>query len=115
MESLVTETYSDLRPVVIPHHKGRKRMHLELKETMSRCVTKRGLVGHNMMDTQCIIFIYVLSVWGLNGHSFIDVFNLPSIHCRMGTDIKQKVMDSLKTVWGMASTITGQFRVSKWR
>jgi len=61
MESLVTETYSDLRPVVIPHHKGRKRMHLELKETMSR----------------------------------------------MGTDLKQKVMDSLKTVWGMASTITG--------
>ena len=36
MESLVTESYSALRPVLIPHHKGRKRMHLELKETMSR-------------------------------------------------------------------------------
>ena len=25
-----------MRPVVIPHHMGRKRMHLELKDTMTR-------------------------------------------------------------------------------
>ena len=28
--------FSSLRPVVIPHHMGRKRMHLELKDTMTR-------------------------------------------------------------------------------
>ncbi|XP_023341735.1 phospholipase DDHD2 [Eurytemora carolleeae] len=61
IESLVGHEYSDLRPVLIPHHKGRKRMHLELKETMSR----------------------------------------------MGTDIKQKFMDSLKAVYSMAGTLTG--------
>jgi len=51
---------------MVPHHKGRKRMHLELKETMSR----------------------------------------------VGTDIKQKVMDSLKAtmgaVYSVAGTLTGQ-------
>lgn len=35
-ESLVNPELSTLRPVLIPHHKGRKRMHLELRETMVR-------------------------------------------------------------------------------
>jgi len=61
IESLVNLEYSGLRPVLIPHHMGRKRMHLELKETMSR----------------------------------------------MGTDIKQKFLDSMKAVYSMAGTITG--------
>eukprot|EP00092_Neocalanus_flemingeri_P040429 GFUD01044030.1.p1 GENE.GFUD01044030.1~~GFUD01044030.1.p1 ORF type:complete len:1043 (-),score=301.73 GFUD01044030.1:134-3262(-) len=66
MESLVDREFSTLRPLLVPHHKGRKRMHLELKETMSR----------------------------------------------VGTDIKQKVMESLKAtmgaVYSVAGTITGQ-------
>merc|ERR1719383_815455 len=61
IESLVNLEYSNLRPVLIPHHMGRKRMHLELKETMSR----------------------------------------------MGTDLKQKFLDSLKAVYSMAGSITG--------
>ncbi|XP_065363387.1 mucin-2 isoform X3 [Calliphora vicina] len=36
IEALVNPDLSGVRPVLIPHHKGRKRMHLELKETMTR-------------------------------------------------------------------------------
>ena len=39
VESLVSPDFSKLRPVVIPHHKGRKRMHLELKDTVTRLMT----------------------------------------------------------------------------
>jgi len=35
IESLIDPSL-DLRPVLVPHHKGRKRFHLELKETMAR-------------------------------------------------------------------------------
>ncbi|XP_012230482.1 uncharacterized protein [Linepithema humile] len=36
VESLINPEASKYRPMLIPHHKGRKRMHLELKETMAR-------------------------------------------------------------------------------
>ncbi|XP_032584341.2 proline-rich protein 36 isoform X2 [Drosophila mojavensis] len=36
IEALVNPDMKGIRPVLIPHHKGRKRMHLELKETMTR-------------------------------------------------------------------------------
>lgn len=36
IEALVNTDLSGVRPVLIPHHKGRKRMHLELRETMAR-------------------------------------------------------------------------------
>ncbi|XP_041674771.1 LOW QUALITY PROTEIN: proline-rich protein 36 [Drosophila eugracilis] len=36
IEALVNPDMNGIRPVLIPHHKGRKRMHLELKETMTR-------------------------------------------------------------------------------
>ncbi|XP_017779711.1 PREDICTED: phospholipase DDHD2 isoform X2 [Nicrophorus vespilloides] len=36
IESLVNPELAELKPVLIPHHKGRKRMHLEFKETMAR-------------------------------------------------------------------------------
>ncbi|XP_055842235.1 nascent polypeptide-associated complex subunit alpha, muscle-specific form isoform X2 [Episyrphus balteatus] len=36
LEALVNPDMNGIPPVLIPHHKGRKRMHLELKETMSR-------------------------------------------------------------------------------
>ena len=38
-ESLLSEDFAKLRPVVIPHHKGRKRMHLELKDTVTKLMT----------------------------------------------------------------------------
>lgn len=41
VEALINSDLKECRPVLIPHHKGRKRMHLELKETMSR-------VGHDI-------------------------------------------------------------------
>ncbi|XP_055913448.1 mucin-2 isoform X2 [Eupeodes corollae] len=36
LEALVNPDMNGIPPVLIPHHKGRKRMHLELKETMTR-------------------------------------------------------------------------------
>ncbi|KAJ8984492.1 hypothetical protein NQ317_006152 [Molorchus minor] len=53
IESLIHPELGKLKPVLIPHHKGRKRMHLELKETMAR----------------------------------------------VGADLKQKVIDSMKSTW----------------
>uniref|UniRef100_A0A1B0GAQ0 DDHD domain-containing protein n=1 Tax=Glossina morsitans morsitans TaxID=37546 RepID=A0A1B0GAQ0_GLOMM len=36
IEALINPDLSGVRPILISHHKGRKRMHLELKETMTR-------------------------------------------------------------------------------
>ncbi|KAF9416895.1 hypothetical protein HW555_005898 [Spodoptera exigua] len=35
IEPLINPVLRDLKPFLIPHHKGRKRMHLELKDTMA--------------------------------------------------------------------------------
>lgn len=39
LEALVNPSLAQVPPFLIPHHKGRKRMHLELKETMNRVST----------------------------------------------------------------------------
>lgn len=39
LEALVNPELATVPPSLIPHHKGRKRMHLELKETMNRVST----------------------------------------------------------------------------
>ncbi|XP_022287855.2 triacylglycerol hydrolase DDHD2-like isoform X2 [Crassostrea virginica] len=53
LEPLVNPSSSHVKPVLMPHHKGRKRLHLELKESLTR----------------------------------------------VGADIKQKIIDSLKSTW----------------
>ncbi|GAB1610603.1 phospholipase DDHD2-like isoform X4 [Argonauta hians] len=53
LEPLVNPCASNHKPVLIPHHKGRKRLHLELRESLSR----------------------------------------------VGSDLKQKFLDSLKSTW----------------
>ncbi|CAD0207024.1 unnamed protein product [Chrysodeixis includens] len=53
IEPLIDPRLRDLKPFLIPHHKGRKRMHLELKDTMAR----------------------------------------------VGADLKQKLLESLKSTW----------------
>ncbi|XP_061185904.1 phospholipase DDHD2-like isoform X1 [Saccostrea echinata] len=53
LEPLVNPSASHIKPVLMPHHKGRKRLHLELKESLTR----------------------------------------------VGADIKQKIIDSLKSTW----------------
>ncbi|XP_044256193.1 phospholipase DDHD2 [Tribolium madens] len=53
IESLINPELAKLKPVLIPHHKGRKRLHLELKETMAR----------------------------------------------VGADLKQRIIDSMKSTW----------------
>ncbi|XP_071549263.1 uncharacterized protein [Panulirus ornatus] len=40
LETLIDPNLTSVRPVLIPHHKGRKRMHLELKETIERVGTE---------------------------------------------------------------------------
>lgn len=64
IEALVNPELSGLRPVLIPHHKGRKRMHLELKETM----------------------------------------------LRVGTDLKQKVLDTFRNTLDAVYSITSMHR-----
>ncbi|XP_021694176.1 uncharacterized protein LOC5564210 isoform X2 [Aedes aegypti] len=64
IEALVNPELSVLRPVLIPHHKGRKRMHLELKETM----------------------------------------------LRVGTDLKQKVLDTFRNTLDAVYSITSMHR-----
>ena len=40
MEALIKKEYGlSLKPVTIPHHKGRKRMHLELRDTVTKLMT----------------------------------------------------------------------------
>lgn len=55
IEALISPELGQMRPVVIPHHKGRKRMHLELRETMTRVSAdiKQRFVDtfKNTMDT----------------------------------------------------------------
>lgn len=48
IEALVNPELCSLRPVLIPHHKGRKRMHLELRETMQRVGND---IKQKIMDT----------------------------------------------------------------
>ncbi|XP_055715061.1 uncharacterized protein LOC129809268 isoform X1 [Phlebotomus papatasi] len=48
IEGLVNAELSSLRPVLIPHHKGRKRMHLELREQMVRV---GGEIKQKIFDT----------------------------------------------------------------
>jgi len=66
MESLIDPTL-DLRPVLIPHHKGRKRFHLELKETMTR----------------------------------------------VGTDLKNRVMESLRVTYNAVAHLAGMAEVEQ--
>ncbi|XP_045489099.1 uncharacterized protein LOC110995995 isoform X2 [Pieris rapae] len=53
IEPMINPELRQIKPYLIPHHKGRKRMHLELKETMAR----------------------------------------------VGADIKQKLVESIKSTW----------------
>eukprot|EP00095_Tigriopus_kingsejongensis_P008264 snap_masked-scaffold240_size241964-processed-gene-1.2 protein:Tk08264 transcript:snap_masked-scaffold240_size241964-processed-gene-1.2-mRNA-1 annotation:"sec23-interacting protein" len=39
VESLIDPEYAKMRPLIIPHHKGRKRMHLEIKDTVTKLMT----------------------------------------------------------------------------
>lgn len=59
LEALVNPVLALVPPSLIPHHKGRKRMHLELKETMSRVSTdiKTKFMSSfkNVTDTVCAL------------------------------------------------------------
>lgn len=59
LEALVNPVLALVPPSLIPHHKGRKRMHLELKETMNRVSTdiKTKFMSSfkNVADTVCAL------------------------------------------------------------
>lgn len=59
LEALVNPLLAKVPPFLIPHHKGRKRMHLELKETMNRVSTdiKSKFMSSfkNVTDTVCAL------------------------------------------------------------
>lgn len=59
IEALVNPDLATVNPVLIPHHKGRKRMHLELKETLQQVSadlkTKLMSSVKNVTDTVCAL------------------------------------------------------------
>jgi hypothetical protein len=59
IEALVNPELATIPPVLIPHHKGRKRMHLELKETLQQVSadikTKLMSSVKNVTDTVCAL------------------------------------------------------------
>jgi hypothetical protein len=59
MEPLVNPSLASISPVLIPHHKGRKRMHLELKETFQQVSadlkTKLMTSVKNVTETVCAL------------------------------------------------------------
>ncbi|XP_060063266.1 phospholipase DDHD2-like [Ylistrum balloti] len=67
LEPLVTQSAINIKPVLIPHHKGRKRLHLELKESLTR----------------------------------------------VGADIKQKIVDSLKSTWNSINDFAKAHRTNE--
>ncbi|XP_052099369.1 phospholipase DDHD2-like isoform X2 [Mytilus californianus] len=48
LEPLVNAFTSGVKPVLIPHHKGRKRLHLELKESLTRVGAD---IKHKIMES----------------------------------------------------------------
>lgn len=48
IEALVNLELANVRPVLVPHHKGRKRMHIELRETMARVSAD---IKHKILET----------------------------------------------------------------
>lgn len=59
IEALVNPELAAASPVLIPHHKGRKRMHLELKETLQQVSAdiKTKLISSvkNVTETVCAL------------------------------------------------------------
>jgi hypothetical protein len=59
IEALVNPEMTKVPPVLIPHHKGRKRMHLELKETLQQVSTdiKTKFMSSvkNVTETMCAL------------------------------------------------------------
>ncbi|KAJ8005690.1 hypothetical protein DPEC_G00120540 [Dallia pectoralis] len=66
---IVSET--DLEPMLIPHHKGRKRMHLELKESLTRLSTdlKNNVLGSFRTAWQSLVRMPVPSLPPVEGES----------------------------------------------
>lgn len=65
IEPLLNEDYSSIKPELVPHYKGRKRIHIEIRDNISKvgATLKRGL---EMVDA------VTKSSWmSLNSFSFV--------------------------------------------
>ncbi|CAG0920609.1 unnamed protein product [Notodromas monacha] len=58
IESLIDPSLNDVHPVLIPHHKGRKRMHLELREAMGRVGTEFNRFADMIKSTWNTLYQY---------------------------------------------------------
>lgn len=65
IEALVNAELTPMRPVLVPHHKGRKRMHLELRETVARVGAD---IKHKIMQTLKTTIDTVYSYTSMNKH-----------------------------------------------
>uniref|UniRef100_A0A182IT83 Uncharacterized protein n=1 Tax=Anopheles atroparvus TaxID=41427 RepID=A0A182IT83_ANOAO len=95
IEALINPELSALRPVLIPHHKGRKRMHLELKETMVR-------VSNDLKQRVSDVFRNTLdTVWALTTMS-----SRPDPKA-IQQEVDKVIEDQLKFDTGASSTNLG--------
>lgn len=74
IESLINPELGKLNALLIPHHKGRKRMHLELKETMAR-------VGADLKQR---VFDSMKSTWN-------SVYQLAMFHKQTPPSLEEEV------------------------
>lgn len=72
----------DLEPMLIPHHKGRKRMHLGMTDALY-------FIKLHYYRCFCLMLISVLLCW----------VELKDSLTRMSMDLKNNVLGSLRTAW----------------
>ncbi|XP_024084166.1 mucin-5AC-like isoform X1 [Cimex lectularius] len=97
IEPLISPEMSGIPAVMIPHHKGRKRMHLELKETMAHVT---AALKQKLMDS-------VRSTW--NTVYQLAMFQRPDSSLQHEVD---KVLQDEVLRGGDVSSPTGSFQLS---
>lgn len=78
----------DLEPMLIPHHKGRKRMHLGEAVCYSLLVCVEQYCGMSF----CLVGLMIILVSLL-------LLELKDSLTRMSMDLKNNVLGSLRTAW----------------
>ncbi len=78
----------DLEPMLIPHHKGRKRMHLGMAVCFFLLVSVEQYCGMGF----CVVGLMIIAV-------SLCLTELKDSLTRMSMDLKNNVLGSLRTAW----------------
>ena len=84
-EGLIKPEYGlTLRPVTIPHHKGRKRMHLELKDTVTKIMStdiKQKLLDSFSATINAVYSMTVGNTYDSSARTVEQVNNVTLFQC----------------------------------